>query len=184
MRRLPLAGDRSSGRVAARRHDPSVELHGYEQSARRCCLVTDAGAERATIARWLTLAARPEQARRRGHERRLLVVEQRERADLCRARGRSERPHQARSGVAVTCEWHRLVAAGAPRRRCRSRAGWGFLRSAAVAAMGRLWLEPATLGRERRCAFLVGVHAEITVGRDGRGGQQLRLLGVAGCVTG
>jgi hypothetical protein len=129
-------------------------------------------------------AGRPEQARLRGHERRLLVVEQRERADLCRARGRSERPHQARSGVAVTCEWHRLVAAGAPRRRCRSRAGWGFLRSAAVAAMGRLWLEPATLGRERRCAFLVGVHAEITVGRDGRGGQQLRLLGVAGCVTG
>src|SRR5215207_1156793 len=37
----------------------TTAAHGYEQSARRCCLVTDAGAGRATIARRLTLAGRP-----------------------------------------------------------------------------------------------------------------------------
>src|SRR5215210_9422434 len=46
------------------------ELHGYEQPARRCCLVADAGAGRATIARRLTLAARP--TRERGPRRRAL----------------------------------------------------------------------------------------------------------------
>ena len=37
------------------------ELHGTEQSARRWCLSTDAGAGRAPITRWRTLAARPQQ---------------------------------------------------------------------------------------------------------------------------
>ena len=41
--------------TSRRRRERTVELHGYQQSARRCCLLTDAGAGGAPIARCHTL---------------------------------------------------------------------------------------------------------------------------------
>ena len=49
--RLALAGEGSSAVASASQDDASVESHGYQQSARRCCLATDAGARRASLAR-------------------------------------------------------------------------------------------------------------------------------------
>ena len=49
------------------------ELHGYQQSARRCCLFTDAEAKREPIARRRTPGSRPQRPRARGWLRLPLV---------------------------------------------------------------------------------------------------------------
>jgi hypothetical protein len=57
------SGDCSSARATTLHENASVQSHGYEQSARYCCLVINAGAAWAPIARRRTLAARPRQER-------------------------------------------------------------------------------------------------------------------------
>jgi hypothetical protein len=93
----PQPGDCSSAQATARHEDGSVESHGYEQPARRCCLVTDAGAGRATIPRRLTLAGRPGQERRSWRPTRSLAPE----GGRC-VMSRLSPPHRAfhRAGVA------------------------------------------------------------------------------------
>ena len=104
---IRAARQSSSELSAATTHARSTQPHGYEQStARCCCLVTDAEAGRATIARRLTiLAGRPQRAPR-----------------SCRGR----RPVQARPSR-KPCSWWLVCW----RTRC-PRCGGGQIRSNAL----------------------------------------------------